>query len=47
MIKLKENQLKEIKGGSATGLILLSILAIGTILAGVLDGYTRPLKCHE
>jgi len=46
MQKLKNEQLKEIWGGSATG-IILGILAIGTIIAGILDGLVRPLPCHE
>lgn len=47
MVELKENQLKEIHGGSATGLVLLGLLALGTIAAGIIDGITRPLSCHE
>lgn len=47
MTKLKEEQLRNIEGGSATGLVLLGIIAIGTIITGIFDGIVRPLSCHE
>ncbi len=47
MNKLNKDELENIRGGSATGIIIIGILAIGTIIAGILDGYTRPLRCNE
>ncbi len=47
MIKLKEEQLENIEGGSGAGFIVLGILALGTIIAGMIDGFVRPLSCHE
>lgn len=45
MIKLTNNELSSIKGGSA-GWIAAGIIAGITFLAGVLDGITRPFKCR-
>lgn len=47
MKNLEKEQLKQIWGGSATSVLLISILGLGTIIAGIVDGFLRPLKCHE
>lgn len=47
MKTLRNEELEQIKGGSATGLVILGILAFGVIAAGILDGYSRPLSCNE
>lgn len=47
MTKLKIEELNQIYGGNGGGLILLGIIAIGTIIAGIIDGIVRPLSCHE
>ena len=42
------NELKKINGGGVSGFIA-GIFAVGSFiafLAGVLDGYTRPLRCN-
>ncbi len=46
MKKLNQEELEKINGGSAS-IIILGILAVGTIIAGIIDGITRPLGCHE
>ncbi len=45
---LNKDELLEVKGGASTnklgwGLIIISI---GTFIAGVIDGFLRPLKCN-
>lgn len=48
MKKLNQEELLKVEGGSGSGaLIVLGIIAIGTIIAGIIDGFTRPLSCHE
>ncbi len=44
-MKLKKEELKQIKGGS-TGWIVAGIVAGVTFLIGVFDGFTRPFKCR-
>ena len=47
MEELKKEKLKEITGG---GLTLWSAIGIGAgivFLIGVIDGFVRPLPCHE
>lgn len=42
-MKLTDNELKEISGGGiGLGVLLIAGLAF---VIGVLDGYTRPIKC--
>ena len=46
MNKLDNNETKKIIGG---GISILGALGIGTLvtfLAGIIDGFARPLKCH-
>ncbi len=44
MVKLEKNELMNISGG---GFGLGLLVAAGVLfLIGVIDGYTRPLKCH-
>ena len=44
MVKLDKKELMEVHGG---GLGLGLLIAAGVLfLIGVIDGYTRPLKCH-
>ncbi len=45
-MKLTSEELKEIQGGSTTA-IILGVIALGTIIAGIIDGLVRPLACHE
>lgn len=45
MIKLEENELRDIYGGGFG--FLIAIGAFVTFLIGVIDGYVRPLKCNK
>lgn len=47
MKKISENKLKEIKGGASFWAITGIVIAALTFIAGVLDGYVRPSKCHK
>ena len=46
MEKLSNLELNNVKGGSGTWLAL-GIGAIIVLLAGVIDGWTRPIKCND
>lgn len=46
MEKMNELELKKINGGGLTFWGTIGIAAIVTFIAGVLDGFTRPLKCN-
>ena len=46
MKKLKINEMKRISGG---GLSIMGFFGIGslvTFIAGIIDGFVRPLKCR-
>lgn len=47
MKNLEKEQLEEIWGGSVSSILVVGLVAIGTILAGIIDGITRPLACNE
>ena len=48
MVELKQAELKQINGGKATwGAIGVIVSIIGTIIAGIVDGYFRPLTCNK
>ena len=42
---LSETELKEIHGGTSTGLILGIVGYAITFIIGIFDGYYRPLGC--
>ncbi|MCI8467714.1 MAG: hypothetical protein HFI08_05990 [Bacilli bacterium] len=46
-MNLKKEELIEIYGGGGSGLLVLGIIALITLVAGIIDGFTRPLKCNE
>ncbi|MCI8575680.1 MAG: hypothetical protein HFI09_04340 [Bacilli bacterium] len=46
-MKLKNEELLEIYGGGGSGLFILGIMALVILIAGIIDGFTRPLKCNE
>lgn len=46
MVLLKENELNNIKGGFGPWLAI-GIGAVIVFLAGLIDGYTRPIKCND
>ena len=48
MQKLNVSEMKNIKGGGVSG-VIAAIFGVGSFLAflaGVLDGYTRPIRCN-
>lgn len=48
MQKLSIKEMKNINGGGVSGFVA-AIFAVGSFiafLAGVLDGYTRPIRCN-
>lgn len=45
-MKLSKEELENIYGGG-TGLIVVGIVALCVLIAGIIDGFVRPLKCHE
>jgi len=47
MKKLEKEQLEEIWGGSVSSILVAGLIALGAILAGIIDGITRPLACNE
>ncbi len=47
MKKLNTEELLKVEGGSGGCFIVLGLIVIGTIFAGIIDGLTRPLPCHE
>jgi len=46
MKEIENEQLKDIKGGGI-GLILIGFSVLLVLVAGILDGITRPVKCDE
>ena len=47
MEKLNENNLKKITGGGLSIWGAIGITAGVVFIIGVIDGFVRPLKCHE
>ncbi len=41
---LNEQDLLKIQGGSKS--LLIALGAVGVFIAGVIDGFIRPLKCN-
>ena len=46
MIKIDNNELKNINGGGLSLGAWLAIASAVTFIIGVIDGYVRPLKCN-
>lgn len=46
MHKLSNNELKNITGGALSWKILAAIPLAVSLLAGIVDGFLRPLKCN-
>ncbi len=46
MIEINEEEAKEIKGGGISLVAVGAIYAAVTFVIGVIDGFTRPLKCN-
>lgn len=45
MERIEEDELKNINGG-ISGWAIAGIVAGGVLLAGIIDGIARPLKCN-
>lgn len=46
MVELQKEELVDIIGGASKLTIGVIIGIVGTLLAGILDGFMRPLKCN-
>ncbi len=46
MKKLQIEEMKNITGGGITAWGAIGIGALLTFLAGLVDGFARPFKCH-
>jgi len=46
MEKLNDNELLNISGGAISFGVFAAIAGTITFLIGVIDGFTRPLKCR-
>ena len=46
MVELQKEELVDMLGGSSKLTIGVIIGIVGTLLAGILDGFLRPLKCN-
>lgn len=46
MKKLSDNELKNITGGAISWKLLAAIPLAVSFIAGIIDGYLRPLKCN-
>ncbi len=46
MKKLDKDEMKNISGGGLSVMGFFGIGALITFLAGVIDGFARPLKCN-
>ena len=46
MKTLKIEEMKNITGGGITAWGAVGIGALVTFIAGVIDGFARPFKCH-
>ena len=47
MKELKEKELEQIEGGGVSFGLLAGIGVAITFIAGIIDGYVNPIKCHN
>ena len=47
IIMLTEKEMYNIEGGKVSWSIVGAVGAILTLIAGIIDGYLRPLKCNK
>lgn len=47
MKQLNKKELSKIQGGGFNAGIAIAIVAGITFIAGIIDGYVRPLACHK
>lgn len=46
MTEIKEEEMMNIKGGGISLVAIGAIYAAVTFVIGIIDGFTRPLKCN-
>lgn len=46
-MKLTKNELLEVTGGSVNWTAISVIGTIVSFIAGIVDGYLRPIKCNK
>lgn len=46
MVEIKEKELKDVSGGGLTWGAGCVIIGAVVFIIGVIDGYTRPLRCR-
>lgn len=46
MTNIKNEELKEIKGGSVNWGLMVGLGAFASFLIGIVDGYINPKKCN-
>ena len=44
---LKEEELKNMKGGALGSKLIMALVSGGAFLIGLIDGVLRPLKCRN
>lgn len=44
---LSDCELNDIEGGAIKKTLVLGLVALGVLVAGIIDGLIRPLKCHS
>jgi len=47
MNNLKDSELCMITGGAIKKSLVVGLLALGALVAGIIDGLLRPLKCRS
>ena len=46
MINLEIEEMNKILGGGISGWGVFAIGTLVTFISGIIDGFTRPFKCH-
>ena len=47
MIELNKEETKKIKGGGVSAFVVVGISALITLIAGIVDGFVRPIGCCD
>lgn len=47
MVELKNEEMNQVMGGSISVTAVIAGAAIITFLAGLISGYTNPVKCND
>ena len=46
MQKIQDSELLAINGGAVKKSLIFGLIALGTLVVGIIDGLLRPLKCN-